>query len=433
MSVSSAQGFYELIGKEEFINAWSLVNERPIFWEEFRKLPVPESCPSELLWDIVVLLRFQAGIVLPFKPYVSNIEGDVVWFSVPKSMEIDLQTISKMCHQTSTTWQYVASNKNMYFRLILYLQEVCSALRRDGLALEPSRIKELWMGTDDATTPDEEIVLRLRSLIFDTTRYVHRNITKGLLEELFERLIDGIAYSVAPQTRISKRYQCDFWDSDYTMGRICSLAENSFCKGIVHPIFSSINMSGLFWDHHPLPAFNATIDLLVKKIFYFQHDYPLLAYLPFSSLSEQWESGKITPNSGVSFENILSSNCKFGYDTTNFHAAVLNLYMRELESLSKKVAIFQRFEEQYQEKVVTLAGLNHRQRSILTAALLSPGTQFSISSHRKIHGVSYATARSDLLGLTAKGLFVLKQTDKAFLFSSSPNYLTKIDQLAQAI
>lgn len=62
------------------------------------------------------------------------------------------------------------------------------------------------------------------------------------------------------------------------------------------------------------------------------------------------------------------------------------------------------------------ARLNHRQRELLLDAIRQPESVYRIAQHRGRHGVTYQTARSDLLGLEAAGLLLHEKRGKAFVF-----------------
>lgn len=429
MSGLSSGDILAFLEAPEFIHAWKKVNEQSLLWSDFKKLPTPPNVSSEQLWEIITFLRYQAGVVLPFKPYVSHSSG-VVWFSVPQEMEVQLQQLNRSSHERSALWQYIATNNNLYLHLFLYLNEVISVVHRDGVQIEDERIKAIWTDSANAATPNEKLLIKLREMLLDTERYLHRKITRGLIEEVLERLVGNEHFDTKPQKRLSVKHQTSIFDPEYALSAICTLSDKPVSEGLIHPIFSSLNISGIFWDHHPLPALNAMVDLVIKKIFYTQCDYPLLAYLPFSYICERWEKQIIAPQSKINFVEVLENNCKFGYDSTAFHAAILNLYTSEFESLASKIALFQQKEEHYRDKIDLLHKYNHRQKQILSTALLSPNAEISISTYQRLNKVSYATARQDLLQLAKDRFFTLKISDKAFLFSAAPNCLSVIDQMA---
>lgn len=61
--------------------------------------------------------------------------------------------------------------------------------------------------------------------------------------------------------------------------------------------------------------------------------------------------------------------------------------------------------------------LNHRQVTLLSHAMKNPEAHYTIESHGRSHGISYATARSDLLQLSRKKLLDMDRIGKRFDFS----------------
>lgn len=75
--------------------------------------------------------------------------------------------------------------------------------------------------------------------------------------------------------------------------------------------------------------------------------------------------------------------------------------------------------------------LNHRQRSLLAHALKHPGTSYRIDAHQRSHGISYQTARTDLMGLADLGLLNTVKEGKAFLFYASPELERHLRSMAE--
>ena len=62
------------------------------------------------------------------------------------------------------------------------------------------------------------------------------------------------------------------------------------------------------------------------------------------------------------------------------------------------------------------AQLNDRQLALINHALNKSLARYTVESHRISHGVSYETARSDLLRLTELGLLEQRKSGKAHVF-----------------
>lgn len=73
------------------------------------------------------------------------------------------------------------------------------------------------------------------------------------------------------------------------------------------------------------------------------------------------------------------------------------------------------------------ARLNHRQREVLLHALRHSGHVYRIAEHQRSQQVSYATARSDLLGLTTEGLMRQEKFSNAFVFVPVADLADRLD------
>jgi len=62
-------------------------------------------------------------------------------------------------------------------------------------------------------------------------------------------------------------------------------------------------------------------------------------------------------------------------------------------------------------------GLNHRQLDVVRHALDNPGHIYTFAAHRRTHGVSYQTARTDLLGMAEHGVLERAKRGKMFVFA----------------
>ena len=83
----------------------------------------------------------------------------------------------------------------------------------------------------------------------------------------------------------------------------------------------------------------------------------------------------------------------------------LNATRRSLAELHKRLK--EMTEQQQRMKAIrSAAKLNARQRAVLDHALRHPSQTYTFDSHRRSHGISFQTARTDLLGLVDRGLLV---------------------------
>jgi Fic family protein len=73
------------------------------------------------------------------------------------------------------------------------------------------------------------------------------------------------------------------------------------------------------------------------------------------------------------------------------------------------------------QKMGQMDWLNHRQRALLTKALAEPTTRFTFASHKRSHGISQMTARTDLITLRDAGLLRDSTAGKERRFFGAPD------------
>lgn len=81
---------------------------------------------------------------------------------------------------------------------------------------------------------------------------------------------------------------------------------------------------------------------------------------------------------------------------------------------------------QLERSMVNLISFNPRQQALISHALRHPGWVYSIAAHKTIHHVSYQTARTDLLGLAEKDLFISQKSGKKWQFCATPDIETRL-------
>ena len=79
------------------------------------------------------------------------------------------------------------------------------------------------------------------------------------------------------------------------------------------------------------------------------------------------------------------------------------------------------------------AALNHRQIALLGHLLKHPDKIYSITGHQRSHGVSYQTARTDLISLTELGLLEVSKRGRQLIYRRSPGFEENLRDLKDRI
>jgi len=108
-------------------------------------------------------------------------------------------------------------------------------------------------------------------------------------------------------------------------------------------------------------------------------------------------------------------------DLTHFILHQLEVIHRADQELHEFVKKKSLETEKLQIQLRDMHFLNHRQRNLVGSALKTPHKIYTIQAHKQSEIISYQTARTDLLDLEKRGLFVKRKSGKRLEFSSVPD------------
>ncbi len=107
-------------------------------------------------------------------------------------------------------------------------------------------------------------------------------------------------------------------------------------------------------------------------------------------------------------------------DATYFLLYQMRVLLRAIgdlhDYLARKSAELHEAEEIVRRASAVNAELNPRQLALINHALKEPSARYTVESHRLSHGVSYETARSDLLKLVRQHMLSQRKSGKAHVF-----------------
>lgn len=188
---------------------------------------------------------------------------------------------------------------------------------------------------------------------------------------------------------------------------LCSFANGELDTGFIHPVVRAIVIHFWLAYDHPFVDGNGRTS---RALFYWsmlRSNYWLTQYISISSILR-----KAPAQYAKSYLYVETDN----NDMTYFIVAQLRVILKAIESLkeylSRKVAETRSLEAELRGT----SFLNHRQVAIVSRALRDGSELFTINAHSTMHGVTYQSARTDLLGLEALGLFSKSKQGKKYVF-----------------
>ena len=193
------------------------------------------------------------------------------------------------------------------------------------------------------------------------------------------------------------------------MDSMCAFANSASEGPFIHPVLRSIILHFWLGYDHPFVDGNGRC---ARALFYWSmlhHGYWLCEYISISRILL-----KAPVKYGMSFLYTETDD----NDLTYFVLHQLEVIRRSIEELHKFIGRKTAQLEQLASLVQNLDAFNHRQRDLLSHALRHPGHQYTIRGHKTLHNVVYETARTDLLELHQRGLFLLEKRGRKWVFTA---------------
>jgi Fic family protein len=286
-------------------------------------------------------------------------------------------------------------------------RQVAKEMIRTG---RPPRTRDELMIHNNFETMQEILELKDEPLSPEFVFRIHRRVTEGTLDDPGaagrlrrgdERVVVADAYGEDLHVPLDASALAE------RMEAMCRFANGSSVEGFIHPVVRSMVLHFWLAYDHPFVDGNGRT---ARALFYWsmlRHGYWLFEFISISEI-------------------ILKAPVKYGMaflETETDHNDLTYFLLYHVEVIRKAIDRLHAYLDREAETVraldLELRGmivLNPRQRVLIAHALRHPGQTYTIESHRKDHGVSYQTARTDLLGLAEKKLLRARKRGKEWNF-----------------
>lgn len=269
--------------------------------------------------------------------------------------------------------------------------------------------------------------LRDRPLTVEMILEIHRRLMRDALDDpaqagrlrtaednvaVHDRGDPTIVLHVPPPAELSARLRA-----------LCNFANDKNDGEFLHPIIRAIAIHFQIGYDHPFCDGNGRT---ARALFYWsmlRSGYWLSEYVSISSVLKKAQ--------GKYVRAYLHTESD-GADMSYFVAHQLDVIMEAVNSLRAYLARKSRERRQAETLLRPAsrlgAALNHRQRALLLHALRHPDSDYAIAGHQAAHRITYATARSDMLGLAKLKLLTKRKQGKAFLFRPVPDLAPRLER-----
>jgi Fic family protein len=425
LAEAQREDFERLVGQQ----VGPLVTGRYLHWDELRHRTPPEELSHDLWWLGIKLARNALAQPLP----LLDKSGKPFTFGVPESVQIDLHHVDQdAAGQIRAPSEVTTPERRDSYLLRSLIEEAVTSSQLEGASTtrrvavdmlregrKPRDRSERMIFNNFRTMQaiqafrEEPVtvsrILELHSLVSSDT--LSESSAEGCFRKTDEiRVVDpadGELLHIPPH----------FEELPERIERICKFANGSEDdRPFVHPVVRAILIHFMIGYDHPFEDGNGRT---ARAMFYWsmlRSGYWLTEFISISRIL------KMAPAQYA--RAYLFTETDDG-DTTYFILHQLETIRKAITGLHDYLAMKSRDQQGIERLLATApqlrSHLNHRQRSLLAHALKHPGTGYRIDAHQRSNGISYQTARTDLIGLADLSLLTTAKEGKAFIFCAPPD------------
>lgn len=429
------EDFERLVG----LKAGPLVAGRYLHWDELRHRTPPEGINHDLWWLGIKLARRSLAQPLP----LLDKAGRAFTFGVPELVQIDLHHVDQdAAGQIRAPSEVTNPERRDRYLLRSLIEEAVTSSQLEGasttrrVAVEmlregrKPRDRSERMIFNNFQTMQAIQVFRDEPVTVPRLLELHALVSAGTLAE---SSLEGCFRKsneirvVDPADGKTLHDPPHFEELPDRMERLCTFA-NAFedDRPFVHPVLRAILLHFMIGYDHPFEDGNGRT---ARALFYWsmlRSGYWLTEFLSIS---------KVLKSAPAQYGRAYLLTETDDGDTTYFILHQLETIRKAIAGLHDHLAMKSR-EQQSIERLLATAPtlrshLNPRQRVLLAHAMKHPGTAYRIDAHQRSEGISYQTARTDLIGLVELNLFGMVKEGKAFLFFAVPELERRLQLLAE--
>lgn len=435
LAEANRDDFQRLVGKQ----VGPLVEGHYLHWDELRHRTPPEGINHDLWWLGIKLARNGLAQQLP----LFDKAGRAFAFGVPELVQIDLHHVDQdAAGQIRAPSEVATPERRDRFLLRSLIEEAVTSSQLEGASTTRRVAVEMLREGRKPKDRSERMIfnnfhtlqairtIRDEPVTVSKLLELHGLVSAGTLSEpglegCF-RKTDEIRV-VDPADGEVLHQPPRFEELPSRMERLCKFAnasEND--RPFVHPVVRAILLHFMIGYDHPFEDGNGRT---ARAMFYWsmlRSGYWLTDFLSISRIL------KMAPAQYA--RAYLFTETDDG-DTTYFIVHQLETIRKAIAGLHDYLAMKSREQLGIEQLLATApllrSNLNPRQRSLLAHALKHPGTAYRIDGHKNSQGISYQTARTDLLDLVKLDLFEMAKEGKAFLFYATLDLEQRLHSMAE--
>ena len=405
------------------------VSGKYLHWDKLRFYPPPEDLTLEQWWFVVKSKRMAQARTIG----LLDRAGDEFSYSLVDPLPKFLNSVGFEARGAIQVPEPITNpeTKNRYLIRSL-IEEAITSSQLEGAQTSLKVAKEMIREGRKPRDRSERMILNNYLAMRHILEVKDQDLTAGLVLEIHRIVTEDMLENPEAAGRFRQADEVVVVDDSYgevlhepppareleaRMEAMCAFANGDRPRGFLHPVLRSIILH--FWIAYDHPFVDGS-GRTARTLFYWsmlRHGYWLFEFIPIS---------RIILQAPIQYATAYLHTETDGNDLTYFllyHAEVIRRAISDLH------LYLERRTRQVMEAVVELRGLtelNHRQRALINHALRHLGFVYSVESHKNSNGVSYETARQDLMKLADRKLLVKSRSGKFWQFAAAEDLETKL-------
>jgi Fic family protein len=403
-------------------------NGRYRHWDTFRHAPPLREVSAEEQWVAVKLARRALYRPLPLQ----DVTGKPFQYALPNPALEMLHQIDRNAGgniQGSDQVTNPATRDTYLFTSIV--EEAITSSQLEGASTTRKVAKAMIQEGRAPRDRSEHMILNNYQGMLFVRRFIKEPLTPEIVRELQRQLTEG----ALDDPSAAGRYRRDEEDIlvedeagtrlhtppragelDDRMRAMCAFANGHTPDEFIPPAVRAILLHFWLAYDHPFVDGNGRT---ARALFYWsmaREGYWLCEYVSIS---------RILRKARAQYARSYLYTETDENDATYFVLYQMRVLLRAIadlhDYLARKAAEMHDAEEIVRQASAVNAELNQRQLALINHALKQPSARYTVESHRVSHGVSYETARSDLLKLVGQGVLDQRKVGKAHVFVPAAN------------
>jgi Fic family protein len=397
-------------------------------WDTFRHAPPSKRFTAEEQWIAVKLARRALYRRLP----LTDVEGTPFQYALPNPALEMLHQIDRNAGGNIQGREQVtnpATRDTYLFKSIV--EEAITSSQLEGASTTRKVAKAMIQEGRAPRNRSERMILNNFQGMLYVRQFIGTPLTPDIVKELQRKLTDGalddpdaagrfrradehIVVEDETGTRLHTPPAADALED--RMQQMCAFANADEPGEFMPPAVRAILLHFWLAYDHPFVDGNGRT---ARALFYWsmaRQGYWLCEYVSIS---------RILRKARAQYARSYLYTESDDNDVTYFLLYQMRVLIRAIDDLhsylARKAREMHEAEEIVRQASRVYAELNQRQLALINHALKQPLARYSVESHKISHGVSYETARSDLMKLVAQGLLSQRKIGKAHAFMPAPD------------